>query len=77
MDFVVGLPRTWRGKDAVWMVIDQPSKVAHFIPIRTTYCASDFGTDICNQIVSLHRLQNHYFIMDAKFECSRRACRVP
>jgi hypothetical protein len=40
MDFVVGLPRTWRGKDVVRVVLGRLSKVALFIHIRTIDFAS-------------------------------------
>jgi hypothetical protein len=37
MDFIVGLPRTRDGYDSIWVIVDRLTKVAHFIPVKTTY----------------------------------------
>jgi transposase InsO family protein len=37
MNFIVGLPRTQAGYDSIWVIVDHLTKVAHFIPIKTTY----------------------------------------
>jgi hypothetical protein len=37
MDFVTGLPRTQKGNDSIWVIIDHLTKVAHFIPVKTTF----------------------------------------
>ncbi|KAL5554705.1 hypothetical protein UlMin_042106 [Ulmus minor] len=33
----VGLPKTAKGHDAIWVIIDRLTKSAHFLPIRITY----------------------------------------
>ena len=37
MDFVIGLPRTTRGFDAIWVVVDRLTKTARFLPIKITW----------------------------------------
>ena len=35
MDFVTGFPKSKRGNDAIFVVIDKLTKVAHFLPIKS------------------------------------------
>jgi hypothetical protein len=37
MDFIVGLPRTTKGFDSIWVIIDRLTKIAHFLPVKTYY----------------------------------------
>ena len=37
MDFIVGLPHTQKGYDSIWVIVYRLTKVAHFVPIKTTY----------------------------------------
>lgn len=54
MDFVIGLPRSPRGKDAIWVVVDRLTKSAHFIPVRTTNTAHDLAPLYIKEVVRLH-----------------------
>jgi hypothetical protein len=35
MDFVYGFPRAQNGQDAVWVMIDRLTKMAHFLPVSS------------------------------------------
>jgi hypothetical protein len=39
MDFIVGLPRTAKGYDSIWVIVDRLTKIAHFLPVRVKYVA--------------------------------------
>ncbi|WVZ49367.1 LOW QUALITY PROTEIN: hypothetical protein U9M48_000734, partial [Paspalum notatum var. saurae] len=54
MDFVVGLPRTQKGYDSIWVIIDRFTKSAHFIPVKTCYTAATYAGLYISRIVSLH-----------------------
>src|SRR3954464_12346442 len=54
MDFVVGLPKSMRGHDSIWVIVDMLTKVAHFIPVRTTFRADQLAELYMSRIVSLH-----------------------
>ncbi|XP_071683590.1 uncharacterized protein [Lolium perenne] len=43
MDFITGLPKSQRGHDSIWVIVDRLTKVAHFIPVKTTYCGFAVG----------------------------------
>ncbi|WVZ58663.1 hypothetical protein U9M48_008906 [Paspalum notatum var. saurae] len=54
MDFVVGLPRTQKGYDSIWVIIDRFTKSAHFLPVKIVYRANMYAELYIAKIVSLH-----------------------
>ncbi|KAK1680723.1 hypothetical protein QYE76_041571 [Lolium multiflorum] len=54
MDFITGLPKSSKGNDSIWVVVDRLTKVAHFIPVKTTYQGPRLAELYISRIVSLH-----------------------
>jgi hypothetical protein len=54
MDFIVGLPHTQRGYDLIWVIVDRLTKVAHFLPVKTTYTSAKLAELYMERIASLH-----------------------
>jgi hypothetical protein len=54
MDFIVGLPRTAKGFDSIWVIIDRLTKISHFLPIRVKYTVPTYAELYIARILGLH-----------------------
>ena len=69
MDFVVQLPETARGHDAIMVIVDKLTKYAHFLPTTTTATASDSARLYVDSIFAFHGLPKRIVSdRDAKFK---------
>ena len=72
MDFVTGFPKSKRGNDAIFVVIDKLTKVAHFLPINESITAAQLVELYTSRIVSLYGIpqvisSDHGCIFTSKF----------
>ncbi|KAJ9544144.1 hypothetical protein OSB04_023851 [Centaurea solstitialis] len=54
MDFVTKLPKTKKGHDTIWVIVDRFTKSAHFLPIKETYSIDKLAQLYVGEIVMRH-----------------------
>ncbi|KAI3670853.1 hypothetical protein L1987_87495 [Smallanthus sonchifolius] len=54
MDFITKLPKTGKGHDTIWVVVDRLTKSAHFLPIKETFSSERLSEVFINEIVARH-----------------------
>ncbi|WVZ83881.1 LOW QUALITY PROTEIN: hypothetical protein U9M48_030977 [Paspalum notatum var. saurae] len=52
MDFVTGLPRTKKGNDLLWVIVDILTKTAHFLPVKITYGGAKLAQLCIENVIS-------------------------
>ena len=68
MDFITGIPRKMKQLDSIIVMVDRLSKVAHFIPVKTTYSSNEVAQVFIREIVRLHGIPKKIMSeRDAKF----------
>ena len=50
----MGFPRSGRGNNAIWVIVDRLTKTAHFIAIKNTYSMNRMEATYVREIVQLH-----------------------
>ena len=53
MDFVTGLPRTLRGNNLIWVIVDRLTKSAHFLPMKVNFSTDRLASLYIKEIVRM------------------------
>jgi hypothetical protein len=56
MDFITGLPPSQTKKDAIWVVVNRLTKIAHFIPVNVRDSMEKLARIYAQKVIRLHRV---------------------
>ena len=56
MDFVIGLPHIQADYDAIWVIVDRLTKLAHFLAIQSNFSLDKLAKLYISEIVKLHEI---------------------
>jgi hypothetical protein len=71
MDFIVGLPRTTKGYDSIWVIIDRLMKISHFLPVKTDHPVTVYAQLYIARILSLHDVPKNHSVESWTSICSQ------
>jgi hypothetical protein len=54
MDFIIGLPRTTKEFDSIWVIIDRLTNIAHFLLVKVKYTVATYPELYIARILNLH-----------------------
>lgn len=53
VDFITGLPKTKKKNDSIWVIVDRLTKLAHFLPLKTTHNGAKLAEIYIEEIMRL------------------------
>ena len=59
MDFMMGLPRTLAGYDAIWVIEDRLTKSSHFLPIKANCPLEKLANLYIQEIMKLYGVHSN------------------
>ena len=57
MNFIVSLPHTQKCHDIIWVVFDRLTKMARFIPTKSSMITRDLAYQFVNELFQFYGLQ--------------------
>ena len=59
IDFIVGLPQTSKHDDAIWVILDQLTKTAHYLAIKVIFTAKQLADLYNKEVVRIDDVSRH------------------